>query len=254
MSLQIASINSGSNGNSYYVGNEHNAVLVDAGISCRETEKRLSRMGLSFNNIRAIFISHEHTDHTGRVDVIARRYQIPVYFSSLAYAKSRIKLESPLLLTISNGEAVQVGDLIVKAFSKPHDAADPLSFVISSNNTTVGVFTDIGSVDKELVNHFSQCHAAFLEANYDDEMLEQGRYPLFLKNRIRGDQGHLSNTQALDLFRKHKSPRLSHVLLSHLSQDNNSPELAKSLFMEHASGTEISIASRHRESEVYLIE
>lgn len=253
MSLNIASLNSGSNGNCYYIGNDTDAILVDAGLSCKETEKRLSRLDLSFNIIKGIFISHEHTDHTGRVDVIARRYQIPVYFSPLAYEKSRIQLEDRLLANISDGSEVQIGSLLIKAFSKLHDSADPLSFTVSSGETSVGVYTDIGSVTEPLVQHFKQCNAAFLEANYDEEMLENGRYPVFLKNRIRGDHGHLSNNQALDLFRKHKSPLLSHVLLSHLSQDNNSPELAKNLFREHANGTEIAVASRHRESPVYRI-
>ena len=253
MALNIASINSGSNGNCYYIGNDHDAVLVDAGISCKETEKRLSRMGLSFDKIRAVFISHEHTDHTRRVDVIARRFQIPVYFSPIAYNKSKIHLDDHLLAYINDGSEIKIGSLLIKAFSKLHDSSDPLSFTVSSENVNVGVYTDIGMVTEPLVQHFSQCNAAFLESNYDEEMLENGRYPVFLKNRIRGDHGHLSNMQALDLFRNHKSPSLSHVLLSHLSQDNNNPELARDLFLKHANGTEIAIASRYQESEVYCI-
>ena len=206
MSLNIASLNSGSNGNCYYIGNEADAVLVDAGLSCRETEKRMHRMGLSLEKIRAVFISHEHTDHTGRVDVIARRYQIPVYFSPIAYEKSKIRIEEKYLAPISGGSEVQVGSLLIKAFSKLHDSSDPLSFTVSHKNISIGVYTDIGAVTDELIDQFSQCNAAFLEANYDEEMLEKGRYPLFLKNRIRGDKGHLSNEQALDLFINHRSP------------------------------------------------
>ena len=254
MSLNIASINSGSNGNCYYIGNNNDAILVDAGISCRETEKRLSRMGLSFDKIRAVFISHEHTDHTGRVDVIARRYQIPVYFSPIAYEKSKINIEDRLRAPIKDGDEVQIGSLLIKAFSKLHDASDPLSFTVSDGKINVGVYTDIGKVTEQLIKHFSTCNAAFLEANYDEEMLENGRYPYFLKNRIRGDQGHLSNNQALDLFNNHKSPFLSHILLAHLSQDNNSPELARNIFLKHSNGTEIAVASRHRESKIYCIE
>ncbi len=254
MSLNIASINSGSNGNCYYIGNENDAVLVDAGLSCRETEKRMARMGLSFDNVRAVFISHEHSDHTGRVDVIARRYQIPVYFSPVAYEKSSIRIEENLRLPLGDGAEIQLGELSVKAFSKLHDAADPLSFTVSDNDVTIGVFTDIGSVTEALINSFRKCNATFLEANYDEEMLENGRYPRFLKTRISGDHGHLSNQQALDLFLNHRSPSLSHVFLSHLSQDNNKPELARDLFLEHSNGTEIAVASRHRESKIYCIE
>lgn len=253
MSLKIASINSGSNGNCYYIGNKEDAVLIDAGISCRETEKRLSRMGLSFDNIRAIFISHEHSDHIGRVDVIARRYQIPVYFSPVAYSQHKISIEDHLLAFLGDGAKVSIGNLTIKAFSKSHDAADPLSFTISSEEVTVGVFTDIGSVNEKLIHHFSKCNAAFLEANYDEEMLDKGRYPHFLKNRIRGDHGHLSNKQALDLFIEHRSEYLSHLLLAHLSQDNNSPDIVKRMFRAHANGTKISIASRQEESPVLNI-
>jgi phosphoribosyl 1,2-cyclic phosphodiesterase len=115
------------------------------------------------------------------------------------------------------------------------------------------VFTDIGAPCEHLIKHFQQCHAAFLEANYDEQMLEQGRYPYYLKKRIRGGHGHLSNTQALELFKTHKPAYMSHLLLSHLSKDNNNPELVLNLFNQHAGDTKIIVASRHEETEVYYI-
>ena len=117
----------------------------------------------------------------------------------------------------------------------------------------MGVLTDIGAACEHVRKHFSQCHAAFLEANYDEEMLEKGRYPYHLKRRIRGGLGHLSNSQALEVFINHRSPNLSHLLLSHLSKDNNNPELVQELFNQHANGTEIIVASRYQESAVYHI-
>jgi hypothetical protein len=119
--------------------------------------------------------------------------------------------------------------------------------------TTVGIFTDIGEPCEQLVHYFGQCHAAFLEANYDEDMLLNGRYPWFLKNRIRNGNGHLSNHQALELFRTHRSAFLSHLLLSHLSRENNSPELVQSLFDAYGKNTQITIASRYRESGVYTV-
>src|SRR6202000_3260047 len=142
----------------------------------------------------------------------------------------------------------------VLAFSKAHDASDPYSFVVSSPAVHIGIFTDIGVVCDNLIRHFAQCHAAFLESNYDEEMLEKGRYPWPLKNRIRGGQGHLSNRQALELFAAYRPPFMSPLFLSHLSQDNNRPELAQALFESQSKGTTITIASRYTESEIYAID
>jgi hypothetical protein len=119
--------------------------------------------------------------------------------------------------------------------------------------TTVGIFTDIGQPCDQVVHYFTQCHAAFLEANYDEDMLMNGKYPWFLKNRIRGGNGHLSNLQALELFKTHRSASLSHLLLSHLSKENNSPELVQALFKSHQSNTHVVIASRYEESQVYSV-
>jgi phosphoribosyl 1,2-cyclic phosphodiesterase len=253
MSLYISSLNSGSNGNCYYVGNKRDAILVDAGISCRETENRMGRLGLHFGKIRAIFISHEHSDHIRGVEVISRKYRLPVYITANTLAKSRLILDSHLVRPFSANVPIHIGGLIVNAFTKRHDAADPHSFTISDQGITVGVLTDIGSVGENIVRNFTHCNAAFLEANYDEKMLEEGHYPLFLKRRIRGNDGHLSNYQALELFNNHKPPFMSHLVLSHLSEHNNSPKLVQDLFNRHAQGTHIAVASRYLESEVFCI-
>ncbi|MEI8048991.1 MAG: MBL fold metallo-hydrolase [Bacteroidota bacterium] len=253
MSLIIASLNSGSNGNCYYIGNRQEAVLVDAGLTCRETENRLSNLGLVFQKIKAVFITHEHTDHTRGVEVIARKYKIPVYISVGTYNKSKLQIQGDLLRHFEAYAPVHFGALSVNAFPKLHDASDPHSFTVTGNGVTIGVLTDLGSVCEHVIQNFGKCHAAFLEANYDDEMLDKGHYPLFLKDRIRSDHGHLSNHQSLELFTTHKSEFMSHLLLSHLSQDNNNPRLVEDLFVRHAGNTRIAIASRHKESRVYHI-
>ncbi|HVV56318.1 MAG TPA: MBL fold metallo-hydrolase [Mucilaginibacter sp.] len=254
MSLFVASINSGSNGNCYYLGNEHEAVLVDAGISCRETERRMKRLGLSMQKVRAIFVSHEHSDHINGITVLSRKYQLPVYITPATLQSSGLQLEPHLVVSFKAYEPVQIGNIKVSAFPKFHDAAHAHSFNVVCGEVTVGVFTDIGAACDHVISHFSKCHAAFLETNYDEEMLEKGRYPRHLKRRISGGLGHLSNRQALDVFLAHRPAFMSHLFLSHLSQDNNKPELVYELFKAYAGDTEIIVASRHAETQVYYID
>lgn len=254
MSLYITSLNSGSNGNCYYIANETEAVLVDAGISCRETEKRMDILGLSMNKVRAIFISHEHTDHIKGVESIAEKYDLPVYITHATAQRGRLHFKKHLLQTLVSHEAVNIGGLTITGFPKLHDAADPHSFIITGNGITVGVFTDIGVACENVNKHFKLCHAAFLEANYDAEMLENGGYPIFLKNRIRGGEGHLSNTQAMEIFKTHRAPFMSHLLLAHLSKDNNSPQLVQQLFESIANNIKVFVASRYAQTDLYKIE
>ncbi|WP_295676343.1 MBL fold metallo-hydrolase [uncultured Mucilaginibacter sp.] len=253
MSLFIASLNSGSNGNCYYVGNEHEAVLVDAGISCRETEKRMLRLGLSMKKVRAIFVSHEHSDHINGIPVLSKKYQLPVYITPPTMRGGSLVIDGELLNSFTPFETVTIGGLNITPFPKKHDASDPYSFTITSAGVTVGVFTDIGIACENLVSHFSRCHAAFLEANYDDDMLDKGGYPYHLKRRIRGGNGHLSNKQAVELFIAHRPAFMSHLLLAHLSKNNNDPQLVQELFEACAGGVNIIVASRYQETEVYYI-
>ena len=253
MGLYFTSINSGSNGNCYYVGNENEAILVDVGLTCKEVENRLTRLNLSLQKIKAIFISHEHSDHIKGVAVFAKKYKLPVYISSLTLKSSKLLLNEDNVFPISHLQKISIGNLNVFAFSKFHDAADPYSFTIECNDTRVGVFTDIGSVCDRLISQFKTCHAAFLEANYCAQILANGSYPYFLKRRITSGHGHLSNKQALELFQNHKPDFMTHLLLSHLSKDNNDPELVEKIFKEIAGDTFIKVASRYEETEVFYV-
>lgn len=252
MSLFAASLNSGSNGNCYYVGNHQDAVLIDAGISCRETETRMSRLGLSMKKVKAIFITHEHRDHVKGVRVLSKKYQLPVYITP-ATLQNQVSVKRHLVAHFEAYKPVKVGTLTVTGFPKFHDACDPHSFIVANEKVKVGVFTDLGVACDHVISHFKQCHAAFLEANYDDYMLETGFYPLHLKNRIKSNVGHLSNQQALDLFLTHRPTFMSHLFLSHISKENNSPILVENLFKKHTTDTDIVIASRYRETKVYTI-
>lgn len=253
MSAFIASLNSGSNGNCYYVGTTTDAVLIDAGISCKETEKRMQRLNLSMSKVRAIFITHEHIDHIKGVEVLSRRYDLPVYITAGTLGNSHMRPDVQRTRSFKAHEPVSIGDMKVTGFPKWHDAADPHSFVIDIDTVRIGVFTDIGAPCEHLAQYFSGCHAAFLEANYDDEMLENGRYPFHLKKRIKGDHGHLSNAQAVELFVQHKASHLTHLFLAHLSKDNNHPDVALNAFLHHAGKTSVSVASRYNESELFHI-
>ncbi len=254
MSLQVTSLNSGSNGNCYYVGNSDEAVLIDAGISCRETERRMNRLGLSMQKIKAIFISHEHSDHIKGVEALSKKYQLPVFITHATLQHSNLLIQEDLIQFISVYNSVIIGSLIITSFPKMHDASDPYSFMVECNTVKVGVFTDIGSPCRHVIKHFSQCHAAFLEANYDEQMLLNGSYPYHLKRRISSGLGHLSNMQALEVFLNHKASFMSHLFLSHLSQNNNCPKLVEELFTKNAKGVQIIIASRQAETPLYFIQ
>jgi len=253
MDVQICSLNSGSNGNCYYIGTPQEAVLIDAGISCRETEKRMKRQGLSMEKVKAIFVSHEHSDHIRGIPVLARKYKLPVYITDTTLRHSGLSFNRLDFLPFEAYAPIQVGDLSITAFPKWHDAIDPHSFVVRYNQINIGIFTDIGAPCQHLIKHMQECHAVFLEANYDEEMLANGRYPYYLKRRISGEKGHLSNWQALELLMTYKPAHLSHVLLSHLSQENNSPQLVESLFATHNPELQVVVASRFQETEVFSI-
>jgi phosphoribosyl 1,2-cyclic phosphodiesterase len=254
MPVYFASLNSGSNANCYYVGNEREAVLVDAGLSCRETERRMKGLGLEMKLLKAVFISHEHSDHISGLENLAKKHQLPVYITEKTYNSFQCKVEPHLIKHFRKNETVQFDELTVKTFSKSHDAVDGHSFMISSNGINIGVITDIGYACKQVLKHFPQCHAAFLESNYCEDMLANGNYPYHLKKRISGDEGHLSNTQALDLFLNYKSEKLSHLILSHLSANNNKPEIVDALFQQHAGNVKVVVASRHEASALFSIE
>jgi len=226
---------------------------VDAGISCREIEKRMKRLELSMKHVRAVFVSHEHSDHIKGIQTLAKKYQVPVYITTPTLRHGRLHISKDLVNHFLPHVPISIGELTVTAFPKFHDAIDPYSFTISSKTVTVGVFTDIGKACDHLVRHFKKCHAAFLETNYDEEMLDNGSYPIHLKRRIKSPTGHLSNKDALELFISHRPEQMTHLFLSHLSKNNNSAELVQQLFHSHANGVKIILASRWEETAVYQI-
>lgn len=214
----------------------------------------MNRLGLKMEQVKAIFISHEHSDHITGLEVLSRKHKLPVYISQKTLANSSISIDQTLTRYFRKDETVVIDNMQVKCFNKSHDAADPFSFMISSQNINVAVITDIGYACKQVLNYFQQSHVVFLESNYCETMLANGDYPYHLKRRISSDEGHLSNKQALELFLNYRTPQLSHLILSHLSKNNNTPETVDALFKPHAGNTNVIVASRYEESALFSID
>ena len=257
--MKIASIASGSNGNCYYLENDNDAILVDAGISTKQIVQRMANLGISMSKVRAVFISHEHSDHVRGIDVLSRKYSVPVFITQKTYSSYGKIIKDSLLNFFSPGKPVKVGKIHVNPFLKSHDAAEPCSFLVSSERKKVAVMTDIGLKCSNVISHIKNADAIFLESNYDDDMLQTGTYPVYLKKRISSDLGHLSNTQAGMIALEHASPRLKHVFLSHISENNNTPELAFLTFNNFIKQRkdlkpELFIASRYKESSLVSLD
>ncbi|TAN35976.1 MAG: MBL fold metallo-hydrolase [Verrucomicrobia bacterium] len=227
MSLQICVLASGSSGNCTLVRSAETAILVDAGLSARETTRRLESVGCPLAHIRAICLSHEHSDHTAGVSVLHRRHKIPLFANSGTIAGLRLDANEQLAWNVfQTGSPFAIGGLRVEPFSVPHDASDPVGFVVGDGATRVGVVTDMGSATHLIRERLRSCRAIVLEANHDVAMLQDSERPWSLKQRILGRQGHLSNEHAADLIADIAGPGLEHIFLAHLSSECNCAELA----------------------------
>jgi len=252
--LEICAIASGSNGNCYYIGNEKDAVLIDAGISCKQILKRATERGIDTQKIKAIFITHEHSDHSRGARVTAKRLHIPVYMTSRTYLATYNNLKPDYPKFFAPGDKIEVGKFVVHSFLKNHDASEPCSFRIEYNGKNVGVFTDIGEPCDNVNANLQMCDALFLESNYDETLLREGRYPFYLKQRIASSNGHLSNIQALKLIEEFAGENLIYIFLSHLSAENNTPEVAFETFKTLHSKYNIQLTSRYHASDIFNIE
>jgi phosphoribosyl 1,2-cyclic phosphodiesterase len=229
--MKFCAIASGSNGNSYYVGNETDSVVVDLGISCRDFVNRMQLVNLNPKKLSGIFVSHEHSDHIRGIEVFCKNFETPLYITEKTFEKSNLKINDRLINFIKSGEKLRLGNLNIEAFSKNHDAVEPCSFLLNSGKINTSVLTDIGKPCLNVINALNKSDVSFLESNYDDKMLENGRYPYFLKQRVSGNTGHLSNYQASMLALEHATKRLKKIFLSHLSGNNNTPEIAYNNFI-----------------------
>jgi phosphoribosyl 1,2-cyclic phosphodiesterase len=226
--MKISVLASGSSGNSTFVESKESCVLFDAGISAREIQKRLSKIGKEISDIDAVFITHEHTDHIRGVERLNKSFFIPVYLNRPTYEFSSLTLEKPAFF--ANNNDIKFSDLTISPFSISHDAADPCGFKIKENGSTLGIMTDFGKSNNEIKDTAKEADALVLETNHDIDMLLNGPYPYPLKQRILGEKGHFSNVDAGLLVKNNASEKLRKVFLAHLSKNNNTEELAYNTF------------------------
>ena len=222
------SLQSGSNGNCIYVEAEGTRLLFDAGISGIQAERRLLQHGRNIRDVDALVISHSHSDHVRSAGVFNRKYGIPIYMTRTTYETSAGMIHAGSgqeVCHFNSGEAIDFGAVSVMTIPTPHDAEDSVSFVVQFEGRRLGILTDLGHVFDDLAGIIASLNAVFLESNYDPAMLESGPYPQFLKNRIAGSGGHISNFQCWQLLAEHGS-NLQWACLSHLSAQNNDPETA----------------------------
>ena len=200
--MRFSVLASGSSGNTCYVETDETRVLIDAGLSCRETVKRLELIGVNPQELDALILTHEHHDHIKGAGPIVRRFDIPLYLNTATLRKGMKTLgDVRRPVPVNTGQTISVKDLFIETFTKCHDAADPMGIVFSSNGVRVGIVTDMGRSTRLVEDRLRGCQALIIEFNHDQDMLEQGPYPLDLKKRIKGQDGHLSNLQAGDLLR-----------------------------------------------------
>lgn len=240
--MRICTLASGSKGNSIYVSNGETAILIDAGLSGVEIERRLQSKNIPIKSIDAIVVSHEHADHIQGVGVLSRRHDLPVYLSPQTNDAASAQLgKIRQIRHFSCGMDFSINTLTIRPFSISHDASDPAGFTIGSNGKKIGIATDLGIATTMVKEHLKDCRCIVLEANHDLRMLEQGPYPWPLKQRIKGRTGHLSNESSRELLMEVLHEQLSHVILGHLSETNNTPETALRVVTEQLTGTRLDV-------------
>ena len=240
--LRFRSLGSGSTGNAALVeatsGGRTSRLLIDCGFGLRQLDLRLARAGLAATDIDAIFVTHEHGDHIGCAHSLSRRNRIPVWMSEGTWlATGGRDFEGRLNLARDDAEFA-VGDIAVQPFTVPHDAREPLQLRCSDGARTLGVLTDLGHATAHVLSRLSGVHALLLEFNHDSELLANSAYPAFLKLRVGGRHGHLSNTAAADIARAVRHEGLRHVVAAHLSEQNNRPEIVRRLMADALGGHE----------------
>lgn len=231
ISMRLYTIASGSSGNCVCVETDNTCILVDAGVSAKRIEEGLSAQGIALSRLDAILVTHEHIDHVRGIEVITKKHPVPVYGtkeSLLGFAgtlKQAERLER-LFCFVNPGESFLINNIEVNTFSTSHDAGNPIGYVLVSDGHKIGMATDLGCYNDTVIEKLSFSKLLYLEANYDLNMLMAGSYPYQLKLRIAGKKGHLSNEMSADLIVKLLHPYLQHIVIAHMSKENNYAELA----------------------------
>ncbi len=227
--FNFCSLYSGSSGNSLFVETENTKILVDAGVSCKKIETALTNFDVNPSLIDGILITHEHTDHIQSLGTFAKKFNLSVYVNQEtldAMPTQKEKIPEENIKKFKVGEKFEIGDMKIKSFSIPHDAANPCGFNIFSNNKKISIATDIGHMTNDILKNLEDSIFVLLESNYDPEVLKFSRYPYNLKSRIAGPTGHLSNEMAGKTISHLLQSGLQQAMLGHLSKESNFPELA----------------------------
>jgi len=231
--MRFASLGSGSRGNGWLIQSGGTTVLLDCGFSLRETLSRLHTLGLDPASLSGIVVSHEHSDHAAGVAKLAARFDLGVWCSAGTAQAAGFSCNTAVQLRqVTCGQPFALGDLQIQPRGVSHDAAEPLHYCFCDGRHRLGILTDVGQVDEAVVAHLQGCHALVLECNHDGAMLAQSAYPAFLKRRVGGGKGHLSNEQAARLLSMLETEQLQHVVAAHLSEANNRPQLARAALAE----------------------
>ncbi len=224
--MRFASLGSGSKGNATLVQAGDTLVMIDCGFSAREATRRMSRLGVAPEQLQGILVTHEHSDHCSGVARLSRQHAIPVYLTHGTAASGRLD-GCHEMRRFNSDASFEIGALSVQAVPVPHDAAEPCQYRINWGERRLGVLTDLGCITPHVVNHYRDCHSLLLEFNHDVDMLHAGSYPPPLKRRVGGDWGHLNNQQAAGFLREIDGDGLNHLVVAHISENNNSRHLAE---------------------------
>ena len=245
--LKFISFGSGSSGNCYYLLTEHGGMMIDAGVGLRTLRKYFYEYGISATDLHNILITHDHADHIKSVGVVSEKCKAPVHATSLVHAgidsnySVRCKVDKERKVVIEKGKQFVWDGMQITPFHVPHDSNENVGYRIEYDGVVFCIMTDVGHVTDEMKEMIREANYLVIEANYDDEMLEVGPYPRYLKDRIKSGTGHLSNAKCAQAIIENFSPNLRHVWLCHLSEENNHPELARKSItqMLHEGGIEV---------------
>ena len=250
--MRFASLGSGSEGNALLIsatsGNTETTVMLDCGFGLREAESRLSHLHIDPKQLSGIIVTHEHQDHVGGVFRLARRHKIPVWMTHGTLESVRDEATGVTVHVCRDSEPFIIGDLEIRPYTVPHDAREPVQYTATDGIRKLGVLTDVGHSTPHLMRALDGCDALVLEFNHDTEMLSQSVYPPWLKARIGGQLGHLSNQQSAEILQGLDRSRLQRVIAAHLSQKNNSPDKVRSLIQEVLAGSDIEVVIADQES------
>lgn len=258
--FKFCNLYSGSSGNCSYIESDNAKILIDCGVSCKKTTEALDSLNTNIADVDAILLTHEHLDHVKGLQIVCKKYHIPIYANEATFNYIKQDIPADCKNFFKTDEKFEIKDLKIFPFSIPHDAADPCGFNISYNNKKISIATDIGHMTNSIIDNLQESNFLLLEANYEPEMLKCSKYPYLLKKRILGPNGHLSNEDAGTAISSLISSGTNNIMLAHLSRENNFPELAYKTVMEslisqnsNIDDLQLSVASRQIPNDVINI-